>query len=84
MRRRVDVHARAAGLEHGAQIGADRTLAVGSGDVKHGRQFSFRMSEGGEQALDPFQHQVDAFGMQREKPLENGVARRGQSAHAEG
>ena len=40
MRRRLDMHLAAPRLQHGAAEGADRTLAVGAGDMNHRRQFA--------------------------------------------
>ena len=76
MRRGVDVHAVARAFQHGAQIGADRALAVGAGDMDDRRQFAFGMAELGEQPLDAVEHEIDALGMKREQPFEDGIARR--------
>ena len=77
MRRGIDMHAIARALQHRAQIGADRTFAVGARDMDDRRQFFLRMAERRQQALDAIQHQIDALGMKRQQPLENGVAGRG-------
>ncbi len=50
-----------------------RAFAVGAGDMDHRRQPPFRMIERGQKALDAAERQVDAFGMQREKPRQDRV-----------
>ena len=65
MRRGVDVDAPARGLQHGAQIGDDRALAVGAGDMDDRRQAALRMAERGEQPRDAVERQVDQLRMQR-------------------
>ena len=76
MRRGVDVHPRAGGLEPGAQHRHHRALAVGAGDVDHRRQPPLGVAERGEQPLDAAERQVDHLGMQRRQALEDAVARR--------
>ena len=68
------MHRMAARFQHGAGEGADRTFAVGAGDVNDRRQFAFGMAEIGQQPQDPIQHQVDLLGMECQKPFENCVA----------
>ena len=65
MRRRIDVHARTRSLQHGLEVGRDRSLAVGAGDVHDRRQALVRIAELGEQALDPPQRQVNQQRMQQ-------------------
>ena len=65
MRRGVDVHALAGGLQHRLQEGRERALAVGAGDVDHRRQAVLRVAELGEQRLDAAERQVDQPRMQR-------------------
>ena len=65
MRRGVDVHALAGGLQHGFQKGCERALAVGAGDVNHRRQAILRIAELGQQRLDTAERKVDQPRMQR-------------------
>ena len=52
VRRGVDVHPVAGGLEPGADHRHRRALAVGAGDVDHRRQRALGVAERGEQPLD--------------------------------
>ena len=52
--------------------------------MEHRRQLALGMAERGQQPLDAVEHEVDALGMQRQQPFEDGVARRAATAHAEG
>ena len=53
MRGSIDMHACTRSLQHGLEVGRDRSLAVGAGDVHDRRQALVRIAELGEQALDP-------------------------------
>ena len=74
--RGVDVHAQAGGLQHRAQEGDGRALAVGAGDMDDRRQLALGMAERGEHAPHAVERQIDPLGMQREQPRQNGVDRR--------
>src|SRR5581483_4176566 len=74
MRRGVDVHAVAGGLETGAERRHRRTLAVGAGHVDHGRQAALGISEGRQQPLDAVEGEVDELRMELREPLQNAVA----------
>ena len=65
MRRGVDVHARARGLEHGLEIGRHRALAVGAGDVHARRQAFVGIAELAEQPLDAAERKIDQQRMQQ-------------------
>ena len=65
MRRRIDVHARAGGFEDRLQVGGDRALAVGAGDVHDRRQLRVRIAQLAEQPLDTAERQVDQLRMQQ-------------------
>ena len=73
--RGIDVHALAGRFEDRAHEGNGRAFAVGAGDMDQRRQFLFRMIERGKQALDAIERQVDALGMQRQEPRQDGVDR---------
>ena len=53
------------GLEHRLQVGGDRALAVGAGDVDDRRQRSCGIAELRQQPLDAAERQVDQLRMQR-------------------
>ena len=67
------MHAFSRGFQDRAQEGDGRALAVGAGDVDDRRQFALGMIERAEQPLDAPERQVDALGMQRDQPREDGV-----------
>ena len=71
----VDVDAVAGALEAGAEHGDGRALAVGAGDVDHRRQAALGVAEGGEQALDAGEREVDDLGVERGQAVEDAVAR---------
>ena len=73
MRRGIGVHALARGFQDRAQERDGRALAVGAGDMDHRRQFALGMIERGEQPLHAIERQVDALGMQRDQPRDDGV-----------
>ena len=75
MRRGVDVHALARGLEHGLEEGGRRALAVGAGDVDDGRQALLRVAELVEQPRDAAERKVDQLGMQRPQLGQQSVTR---------
>jgi hypothetical protein len=76
VRRGVDLHALAGCLQHGAQEGERRALAVGAGDVDHRRQLFLGVAEACEQALDPAEGEIDEFGMQPGEAVEDRVTSR--------
>ena len=84
MRRGIDMHALAGGLQDRAHEGDGRALAVGAGDVDHRRQVPLGMAERGEQPLDAVERQVDALGMQRQRAARRSrrPAASWRSAHA--
>ena len=65
VRRGVDVHARAGGFEYRLEIGGDRALAVGAGDVHDRRQLVVGIAELAEQPLDAAERQIDQLRMQQ-------------------
>ncbi len=67
------MHALAGGFQDRAQEGDGGALAVGAGDVDHRRQLAFGMIERGKQALHAIERQIDALGMQRGQPRDDGV-----------
>src|SRR5262249_22706982 len=71
--RRVNVHTLARRFEDRPHEGDGRAFAVGAGDVNERRQPPFRMIERGKKPLDAAERQIDAFGMQRQEPREDGV-----------
>ena len=72
MRRGIDMNALTAGLEDRAHESDGGALAVGAGDMDHRRQSAFGMAERGEQAPHPVEREIDAFGMQRGEPRNEG------------
>src|SRR5215469_4163173 len=68
------MHAVAGAFQHRAQERADRALAVRARNMNHRRNAPFRMTEPFQQSLDTIQYEIDAFGVQRQKPLQDGVA----------
>ena len=75
VRRGVDVHALAGGLQHGLEEGRHRALAVGAGDVDDRRQALLGMAELGQQRLDAAERQVDQPRVQRLQLGQNVIAR---------
>src|SRR4029079_13555399 len=75
MRRGVCMCALAGGLQHCAQERARRAFAVRTSDMDHRWQLALWMTERGEQPLDAIERQVDALGMQRGQPLDDGIDR---------
>src|SRR5262249_20661293 len=73
MWRRIDVYAPAGRVEHGPQVGDDRALAVGAGDVDDRRQAALRMADRVEQPPDAAERQVDELRMQLRQPLEDDI-----------
>ena len=69
-------------FEDRAHEGDGRAFAVGAGDMDHRRQPPLRMIERGQQPLDAVERQIDALGMQRQQPRQDGVDRRGVGAGA--
>jgi hypothetical protein len=63
------MNAFAQGLGDGADEGDQRSLAVGSRDMDHGRQAALRMAECREQTLDASKRQVDRLRVQRLEAL---------------
>ena len=76
IRRRIDMHAFARRFEDGAHEGDGRALAIGAGDMDHRRQMPLRMIERVKHPLDAIEREIDALGMQRQKPRQHGVDRR--------
>ena len=74
MGRGVDMNAISRRLQHGAQIGDDRALAVGAGDMDDGRQAALRMAQALEQPPGAVQGQIDDLGMQLGQPLQDQIA----------
>src|SRR5579872_4016518 len=64
----------AGSFQHRTQKRTDGALAVGSGNMNHRRNAPFGVTEPFQQALDAIQYEIDAFGMKRQKPLQDGVA----------
>ena len=60
------MHALARRLQHRAQEGDGRALAVGAGDMDHRRQLRSGWPSAREQPLDAVERQIDALGMQRQ------------------
>ena len=75
MRRGIDVDAIARGFGHGAQIGNERALAVGAGDMDQRRQFLFRRSKALQQPLDALQSEGDDPGMVAHQTLNDRIVR---------
>ena len=73
--RGIDMHALAGRFQDRAHEGDGRAFAVGAGDMDQRRQLLFGMIERGKQALDAVERQVDALGMQRQEPRQDGVDR---------
>ena len=73
VRRGIDMDSVARGLGHGAQIGDQRTLAVGAGDMHHRRQLQMWRADIGQQALDALKPEIDELGMQPREAVENRV-----------
>ena len=69
VRRGIDVHPLAGGFQHGPQIGNDRALAVGAGDVHHRRQLVLGMVEAVQQALHPLERQIDQLRVKLPEPI---------------
>ena len=78
MGRGVDMHRSARRLEDRPQIGQDRALAVGAGDMDRGRRLALGVAERGQQPLDATQRQVDDLGVKARQPFQDGVAVRGR------
>jgi hypothetical protein len=74
VRRGIDMHALTRRLQHGAQVGDDRTLAVGAGDMHHRRQLSFGISDQTQQTFDARELQVDDLRMEPHHALQHDVA----------
>ena len=68
------MHALAQRLGDGADEGDERALAVGAGDMDHGRQLLLGMVKGREQTLDAPERQIDRLRVQRLQALEQRVA----------
>src|SRR3546814_12532860 len=73
VRRGVDLHAPACRLQHGAQEGDQRALALGARDVNDRGQASLRVAEAIKQPLDAATREVDALGVEAGKAVEDGV-----------
>ena len=73
MRRGVDMDAIACRLGHGAQIGDQRALAVGAGDMHHRRQLQMRRADVRQQPFDPPKLEVDELGMQPHEAVEDRI-----------
>ena len=73
MGRDIGMHAIARRLQHRPQIGDDRALAVGAGDMDDGRELELRMAEARKQAPGPVEGEVDDLGMQLGEPLQDAV-----------
>ena len=78
------MHALAHRLGDGAEEGEERALAVGAGDMHHGRQLLLGVAERGEQTLDPPERQVDRLRVQLLQALEQRVAGRDPRAGRSG
>jgi len=75
MRRGVDVHAVARRLGHGADVGAERALAVGAGDMHDRRQALLGIAHAVEQALEPREVEIDDARMARHQSFDECVRR---------
>ena len=73
MRRGEDVDALARGFEEGPQVGHGRALAIGARHMDHRRQVVLRIAELLQQPVFAVQLQVHEPGIERGKPLEDGV-----------
>src|SRR5262249_42405169 len=86
--RGVDVHGAARRFQHRAQERDGRALAVGAGDMNHGREPPLRVAEPLQQLKHSIEREIDPLGMEREQPGNDGVDRRhecvsfGSRAHA--
>ncbi len=78
----VDVGGQAAGLQNRPHERDGRALAVGAGDVDHGRQAALRMVQPREQPLDAAERQVDGAGVERQEARHQGVGRGHRRAQA--
>ena len=76
VRRRIDMHALARRFEDRAHEGYGRALAIGAGNVDHRRQMPLRVIERVKDARHALEPEVDALGVQRQKPRQHGVDRR--------
>src|SRR5688572_6906322 len=81
MRRSVDVHAAAGRFEHGAQIGDDRALAVGAGNMHHRWQLLLGVANQFEQTLDPRELEIDDLRMEPHDALQHNVAGGSHALH---
>src|SRR5665213_133568 len=81
MRRRIDVHLQTLRFEDRATECAGRAFAVRSRHMDDRRHFPLGMTKRREQPLDAIQNQVDALGMECQKPFENGITALGSNAH---
>ena len=70
MRRGVDVHGMAAGLEQRPRERGGRPLAVRPGDVQHRRHAILRIAEARQQPSDPIQRKVETLRVQRHQALD--------------
>jgi hypothetical protein len=73
MRRGVDVDRETGAFEDCSHKGDRRALAVGAGDVDHGRQAALWVVELAEQPLDAHERQVDRLWMQRQEARDQRV-----------
>ncbi len=71
--RGVDVHPGAGGFQHGAHERDGRSLAVGAAHMDDRRQVLFRMAEPIEHMPHAIERKIDALGMQRQQPRQDGV-----------
>ena len=75
MRRGIDVHVQPRSRQDRAHESDRRALAVGAGDMDGRRQPPLGISEGRQNAPHSIERQVDALGMQRGEPRNDGVDR---------
>ena len=82
--RRVDREA--LGFQHGAQVGAGRSFAVGAGNVEGRRQAGLRIAEPGEHRGDGFEAKAALRQGERGEPvklrLDRRIVRSGEVSHA--
>ncbi|MPL60817.1 hypothetical protein SDC9_06379 [bioreactor metagenome] len=84
MGRGIGVHALARRLEPGADHRLGRALAVGAGDVDHRGKHVLGVAEGGKQALDPVEGEVDHLRVQCHQLCQDRVGGKGRLSRHRG